>query len=306
MKQVSVIIPCYNVASYIEQCLDSVLGQTYQNLDIVVVDDGSTDTTLGMLKEYQKKDTRIRIVSKENGGLASARNAGLAVATGTYFILLDSDDVMMSEKVATQVAWMENTTCDVMYSDLYHFWDGTSAIYRLDIPELSHDQYEGLLKGNHINPNTICMNRSVYERIGGFDESLRSAEDWEYWLRIAQAGINIGYLSKPLTLYRMRTNSLSADAVTMYTTALQVLEKQKTFSITAVQQTIIANEIARWNVKLTLALMNADSSRKSFVKRCGQALLVTLVRMIRKVRLWWRLKRVHNAAIEALLKPYAK
>ena len=89
---VSVIIPVYNVEKYLRRCLDSVVGQTYKDLEIILVDDGSTDGSTEICEEYAKKDSRIRFLRKQNGGLSSARNAGLLVATGEYVTFVDSDD----------------------------------------------------------------------------------------------------------------------------------------------------------------------------------------------------------------------
>ncbi len=307
MKKVSIIIPCYNVQEYIAQCLDSVLTQTHTNLEIIVVDDGSTDNTYTILEEYAQKDTRIRVIRKENRGLAAARNTGIEAATGEYLVLLDSDDVMLPEKIAQQLLWMDqHPTYELVYSGLYHFWDHTSKIYRLAIAPLTRDIYQGLLRGNCINPNTVCIKRSVYERIGGFDEALRSAEDWEYWLRAAKNGIVIGYQPDILTLYRMRSNSLSADRVTMCETALLVLKKQYTYELDHTEKKIVDDEIARWNMKLTIAQLQQNKITPSVLKSLWYDILISTVRIGRQLKLWWRLKRIRNKKIEAYLSPYAK
>ena len=93
-KLVSVIIPAYNIEDYIGRCLDSVLSQTYKNLEILVVDDGSSDCTGEILDDYEKKDQRIRVIHKENGGVSSARNIGIEAATGDYIGFVDGDDLM--------------------------------------------------------------------------------------------------------------------------------------------------------------------------------------------------------------------
>ena len=91
-KLISVMVPVYNVAPYITNCLESLIHQTYTNLEIILVDDGSTDNSLEICQEYAKKDKRIKVIHKENGGLSTARNAGLDVATGDYYSFVDSDD----------------------------------------------------------------------------------------------------------------------------------------------------------------------------------------------------------------------
>ncbi len=105
-KFISVIIPCYNVENYVARCLDSVINQTYKNLEIICVNDGSTDNTLAILKDYAKKDSRIKIIDKKNGGLSSARNAGIEVASYEYVVFLDSDD------------WIEPNTYELAISKM--------------------------------------------------------------------------------------------------------------------------------------------------------------------------------------------
>ena len=95
-KLVSVIIPAYNIERYISRCLDSIMAQTYNNLEIIVIDDGSKDQTAEILDDYQKRDSRIIVVHKENGGVSSARNNGLDIATGDYISFVDGDDLIES------------------------------------------------------------------------------------------------------------------------------------------------------------------------------------------------------------------
>ena len=111
-KTVSVIIPAYNVEKYIAGCLESVCSQSYGQLQIIIVDDGSLDNTSKVAQEYSKKDNRITVLSKENGGVSSARNLAMESATGDYFFFLDSDDVLEKDAISILVTAMESTDCD--------------------------------------------------------------------------------------------------------------------------------------------------------------------------------------------------
>lgn len=111
---ISVIIPVYNVEKYLSQCLESVIRQTYQDLEIIVIDDGSTDESPRICDEYAEKDTRIRVIHKQNAGAASARNAGLKIATGEYLAFVDSDDYLNTNAYETMLGIMQRTTADIV------------------------------------------------------------------------------------------------------------------------------------------------------------------------------------------------
>ena len=110
----SVIIPVYQVEKYIGQCLDSVLAQTYTNLDIILVDDGGTDSSVDICREYQKKDKRIRIISQENGGLSKARNVGVEHAYADLVTFIDSDDFIHPNMIATMISYIEEHNLDII------------------------------------------------------------------------------------------------------------------------------------------------------------------------------------------------
>ena len=122
MKSVSVIIPVYNVEKYLPKCLDSVIGQTYKNLEIICVNDGSPDNSVDILESYAEKDSRIIIINQENTGLSGARNTGIEVATGDYIIFLDSDDWMDAEAVETAMQYAEKADT-VMWGYIREFHD---------------------------------------------------------------------------------------------------------------------------------------------------------------------------------------
>ena len=104
--EISVVVPVYNVEKYLKQCLDSILVQTFSNIEIICVNDGSTDNSRKILEEYKKRDFRIKIVDKKNGGLSSARNAGMKVATGEFYSFIDSDD------------WIDKTMLEKLYENI--------------------------------------------------------------------------------------------------------------------------------------------------------------------------------------------
>lgn len=263
-KLVSVIIPAYNVSQYVRQTVFSVIIQSYKNLEIIIVNDGSTDDTNEIINEYVSKDSRIIVINQENKGLASARNTGIKHAKGEYLCIIDSDDIMLPNKIYEQYKFLENNPeCDFTYSDLYHFIDGTNKIYHHLVSELSLDPYTSLLYGNAINPNAVFFRRAVYDKWGGFDERLRSAEDWDYWLTLSYNGVNFKYQPLALTLYRMRKNSLSANKITMSITPLEVLKKQLNRKISITQIDIIKKRIQYWEKRLYFSYMQNGNNIKA-------------------------------------------
>lgn len=110
---VSIVVPVYNVENYLRKCLDSIIGQTYENIEIIIVNDGSTDNSLDICEEYKKKDDRIIIISKENGGLSDARNKGIDIAKGKYITFIDSDDYVDLEFISIMVSNIEKNNSDI-------------------------------------------------------------------------------------------------------------------------------------------------------------------------------------------------
>jgi len=207
---VSIIIPAYNAADYVKEAVDSALAQTYKEMEVVVVDDGSTDETKKILEPYVKKN-EIKYVYEQNKGLAGARNTGIKNSSGEYIAFLDADDLFLPEKAAEQVRVLEeNPSYGVCYSDLLHFSEaGRVFHHRYDYP--SGNLFEPLLHRQFLNPLTVMVRKEIFDRYGFFDETLRRSEDWDLWLRWARAGVRFYFLDKPLARYRVRTAGNLSD-----------------------------------------------------------------------------------------------
>jgi len=224
---VSIIIPTFNGELYVRDAVDSALSQTYKNIEVIVVNDGSTDNTRSVLSSYIESG-KIKYFFQENMGLAGARNAGIKSANGKYIAFLDSDDIFLPAKIEKQIAYLdEHKECDVSYCDIWHFFEETPE-EKLSLNYVycsGSEVFSRLLKKNFINPLTIIMRRSVYERFGGFNESFKRSEDWEYWIRLSWRGVNFCFLPEKLARYRMRASSLS------YSWESEVQRKQKELDI---------------------------------------------------------------------------
>ena len=124
MELVSIVVPIYKVEQYLERCVQSICNQTYPKLEIILVDDGSPDQCGELCEMYAKKDERIRVVHKENGGLSDARNEGVKYATGKYILFVDSDDYIAEDLVEKTVEVAETQNCDIVLFDYYYVEDG--------------------------------------------------------------------------------------------------------------------------------------------------------------------------------------
>lgn len=216
---VSTIIPTYNRAHIICEAVDSALAQTYRHIEVIVVDDGSKDDTLELLKGY---GDRIRVISQANGGPAAARNRGIAVSRGELVAFLDSDDIWLPEKIKQQVILLERAGASVpccLCNILMKWKSGDRASF--DIALLKPSAEEGLwlnvdevLATRSVLFNQgIIIRREVLDKIGGFDENIRYLEDYEFPLRLSLEG-PWAFIKTPLVVWReSMTNSVYKNSL---------------------------------------------------------------------------------------------
>lgn len=226
MPLVSVVIPAYNAALWIAETLESVLAQTFQDFEVIVVDDGSTDDTAAVVARF----ARVRCIRTPNGGQASARNVGIRAAQGEYVAFVDADDLWSPDKLWLQTDLLQQSGLAWAYSDAYAFDDTTrrtlftfSKIRR----QYSGGVLEQLFLADFIPMPTPIVNRRVFDQVGYFEESdaLRYAEDWDMWLRIA-ACFPIGLVSRPLAQYRVHAASevQSTQPLILYNAHMKFIE----------------------------------------------------------------------------------
>ena len=202
MKKVSVVIPAHNKAELTVRTVESVLSQTYPSIEVIVVDDGSTDNTGERLSSFGNK---IRYVYKENGGACSARNLGISLAIGEYIGLLDCDDIYCPEKIERSVAYLERDPEVGFVHTGVDFIDKKDNISPAYFPH--KDRRMGwmakrLLLNNLISNSTVVVRKSCFEKVGFFDETIFIPADWDMWMRLAEQH-KVGYINTPLTLYNI-------------------------------------------------------------------------------------------------------
>lgn len=255
---VSIVVPAYNAERHIKDAVDSAIGQTYKNIEIMVVDDGSTDGTKKELESYIKNNKIIYLYQK-NKGLSGARNAGINQARGEYIALLDADDMFRPAKIEKQLFFLKNNSdCDFCYTDVEFFRDGIpNKILKSHFKYYSGNVFEHLLKANFINPSTLFFRKQIFDKFGMFDESFKRAEDLEYYLRVSLDGARFCFINELLFLSRIRkSGNLQSNQVLMQSSILKIFENTKLkLSQENIKKYCLDNIINKRKLKLALAYL---------------------------------------------------
>jgi glycosyltransferase involved in cell wall biosynthesis len=222
---VTVIVPAYNAEAYLAATLESIAQQTLRDFRVIVVDDGSTDGTTSVVRQFMSC-LNLKLVEQANAGPAAARNRAIRMAATPYCAFVDSDDVMLPERLSAQKSVLEaDSRAALVHSDLMTF-NETGIIHRtrraFSTPAAGM-VLEPLLRGNFITTSTVMARTERLIEAGLFSEERRVSEDFELWLRMA-ARWPIAYVDRPLVKYRSRQGSLSGDKLATAECALDVIE----------------------------------------------------------------------------------
>lgn len=214
---ISISIPVYNVEKYLCQCIESIINQSLIDIEIILVDDGSTDSCGGICDKYAAKDSRIKVIHKENGGLASARQAALEIATGIYFCACDADDWVELDMYEQMYNKAQETGADIIICDYYIEYDNGKTVHK-QIDKL--DDSETDLIGNALNgklPTSMwnkIYKREIFQKYNiSWEQGIDLGEDFLISLKIFRNPVTINYIQKPLYHYRrlMNGNSYTND-----------------------------------------------------------------------------------------------
>jgi len=222
---ISIIIPCYNQGCFLEQTLNSVSRQLYQNWECIIIDDGSADNTREITQNYVLNDERFKYVYQTNGGLSNARNAGISVAKGNYIQLLDADDLIEPKKLTSSIDLYESGNLSdktVVYSSMRYFEDAHSEILKImgrnnfvAHVELTEDDCIDIQKEVIVHRNPFVISAPLYPsqlfiEVGNFDENLTALEDWDFHIRCNASGYKFHhfYDSQSRTLIRLHNSSM--------------------------------------------------------------------------------------------------
>ena len=273
MPEISVITPTYNCAQYLPEALDSLLNQTYQDFEIVVIDDGSRDNTKDVISEYCKVSDKIKYFYQPNKGLSNARNKGIKLAKGQYVTFLDADDTFMPRMLEkTHSLLSRNKECDAVLTE-WHQIDidnkgqviGESWIKMSNFPDTPEKIYN-MVFTDFIFDAYMTVRKTYLEKIGNFDERLSFGEDVDIWRRFAKHGIKIDLIKEPLFVYRKRQNSITTDTTCKKLRGqLQLINKYK--------QDILSNSAFReyhsnllWDIARKAFYMRVDIF---FIMKCA-------------------------------------
>lgn len=208
MAKVSVIIPSFNCAEYVAEAIQSVLAQTMQDFEVIVVDDGSTDHTRQVIERFAN-EPRVIYFYQQNRGLPGARNAGAGVSTAPYLAFLDADDTLAPDALEKMGDALERTGAGWCVIDLLKVRGNGNEIQRSEIPE--KDKFYAILADDYIRRG-MFFRREAFLAAGMYDEEMKNREDWDLNIRLLEFGQDFVYVPEPLYLYSWRDGSITTGS----------------------------------------------------------------------------------------------
>lgn len=223
---VSVVIPCYNQADYLSEAIESALQQTYPRVEVIVVDDGSTDASAAIAKRFRE----IKYIRQENKGVAEACNTGLRLSSGEFIMFLGGDDRLARQATETHLAcFAEHPDAGFVAGDLDLISRDGSYLDSPRAPMGEGEQYDQLLKVDHVaNTIAVMFRRDVFDRVGYFNSKQKAGEDYEMILRVARSFRGAQHRNV-VTQYRRHPGNMTRDGATMLRCMLEVMDEQRTY-----------------------------------------------------------------------------
>lgn len=266
---VSVVIPVYNGAKYLAAAVESALAQTYQPIEIIAVDDGSTDDSPELIDSY---GSRVIAVKQSNGGVASARNAGRLRARGNFVAFLDQDDWWLPEKVEKQVRlFLSDQRVGLVHTAVKHYDEVTGAFVEPLNPnahpeELVGSCYDRLLSGNAICNSSVMVRRELLDAVGGFNTEIcgNTVQDYDLWLRLAEESA-FAYVPEELMVFRLHPGQGTWNRRQMLTQEIRLLEGRPSQPARADSSLLAARLAALW---YELGIAHLDASERREARRC--------------------------------------
>jgi len=264
---VSIIIPTYNDTEYLKEAINSALAQTYKNIEIIVINDGSTNIKdIKYLEKFPYLFDTVKLINKKNEGLSLARNTGIKESKGEFIIPLDADDMISTDFVEKTLRVIsKDSNIGVVYTNQRFFGDENKIMEMLDF------DFEKLLSINHVSVCSL-IRRTAYDVVKnnngvGYNPNMKFGyEDWDFWISIAECGYKFECIHQPLFWYRKRTNSMSTLTVTKHDFLIERLIQNHTASFNKYHIQIIKdlqNKVK--DSELLLKSINTDLNNNSWI-----------------------------------------
>ena len=291
---VSVIMPAYNAERYIAESIQSVVDQTYDNWELIIVDDGSTDKTAETVQSFAASENRIKYIFQPNSGQGKARNTAVENSTGSLIAFLDSDDLWLTEKLECQLQTLIDTKADVVFSDVIIFYEPGDNLGPTEFP-IAAGRIEGaqmfdlLLFQNRIPVLSTMLRREIFKIGGPFDESMsyQGCEDYDLWLKLASRGAIFYGMTSKLVRYRRHPHSMTHKESKVLKPMLRVVhrhidkgslnENEKRFRLRGLYRDLIAALLAEGE------LAEAQTYLKEFSDWDKSGVVTSLQRLLMKI-----------------------
>lgn len=222
---VSIIVPCYNAARFLPDTIRSVLDQEGVDIQLILVDDGSTDETPTIIAEVAKRDKRVLSLTITNSGVSAARNVGIKHARGEFLGFLDADDLLVSGSMLSQCAFLRAHPEYGAVAGSFERIDEAGRVISRELQSGDAIESRRMLLGNCVHTSSVLMRHDVVQKLKGMDTALIVAEDWDFFSRMILDGVVIGCQKRVVSQYRIVTNSLSSNPSRMTECCLRVMEK---------------------------------------------------------------------------------
>jgi glycosyltransferase involved in cell wall biosynthesis len=223
----SIVVPAYQAASTLTETLDAILAQAFGDWECVVVDDGSTDDTLGVASAYASGHPRIRVIHQDNQGTAGAYNAGVSSAAGDFIVLCSADDILLPEHLSRMSAFIDGEDGYDIYSSNGYFWrpgESRELCYGPGLGQRIHSLELGDVIRRCFYSVGAAYRRELFAAVGGYRLGVYG-EDYDFWLRAMASGARHHYLPEPLSLHRMSPSQKSARLETVYRTDIRAVDE---------------------------------------------------------------------------------
>lgn len=212
---VSVVMPAFNAAQYIAFAIDSILNQSHEHFELIIINDGSEDNTAEIISKYQEGDKRVILINKENSGIVDSLNLGISAAKSNIIIRMDADDVALPYRIASLLQHQRKTQASVVYSNISLIDKCGEHICNGFMP-CENDVINLLEVRNFIPHPSVLFSKDVINVVGSYSNRLPYAEDLDLWLRVREKGLKFAYCNEILLKYRINPNSSRPEAYASY------------------------------------------------------------------------------------------